>query len=74
MLLQVDLAVGLGSKKLRDKETRAKVAPKLEQLRTTFDEQVKTPVWAEPPDLDKVRTGVDQCLAIVAEMRAILGG
>ena len=62
------------SKKLKDKTLKGELTAKMEQLQETFNKEVFDAVYADPRDLATARTGVDQCLAIVAEMKSILGG
>ena len=72
-LIKTNLEYSLGAK-LKDEQAKQRVAPKLDQLQQVFDQQVSTPIYASPPDLPKARAGVEQCLAIVAEMKDMLGG
>ena len=72
-LIRTHLEYALGAK-LKDEQAKQRVAPKLDQLQQVFDQQVSTPIYAGDPDLPKARAGVERCLAIVAEMKGMLGG
>lgn len=72
-LIKTNLEYSFGAK-LEDEQAKERLAPKLQDLQKVFDEQVSTPIYADPPDLPKARAGVEQCLDIVAQMKSILGG
>jgi len=59
---------------IKDASRKQQAADKCEQLKKVFDEQVDTPARADPPQIDKAVAGVEQCLAIVAEVKDMLGG
>jgi len=71
--IRASMPYSLG-KKLKDEALKGELTPKMEQLQETFNKQVFDAVYADPRDLATARAGVDQCLAIVAEMKSILGG
>jgi len=72
-IVEVELPYSL-SRKLRDASAKQQIQPHVERLQKVFTEQVYEPAFADPMNLDEARAGVEQCLAIVAEMKAILGG
>ena len=61
------------TKKLKDASARQQIAPKLDQLQQVFGEEVRRPIYADPPQLDRARTGVQQCLDIIGQMKGVLG-
>lgn len=68
-----DLAFSLGGK-LKDDAVKQQVMPMVERLKTTFEERLYAPVNQTPPDLPTARAGLEECMDIVAEIRAALGG
>ena len=69
--LALPAAVGSG---IKDASRKEQALAKCEQLKQVFTEQVDTPARVDPPQVDKAIAGVEQCLAIVAEVKDILGG
>ncbi len=59
---------------IKDASRKQQAADKCEQLKKLFDEQVDAPARESPPQIDKAVAGVEQCLAIVAEVKDMLGG
>jgi hypothetical protein len=60
--------------KMADGSTKQEALAKLAELQKVFDEQVKAPAYADPPDLAKVRPGVAESLKLLGELKKILGG
>jgi len=59
---------------VKDESRKQQAIAKCEQLKQLFAEQVDAPAHADPPQIDKAVAGVEQCLAIVAEIKAVLRG
>lgn len=72
-LIRVSLPMALADG-ISDASRKQKVLAKCEQLKQLFAEQVDASAHADPPQIDKAIAGVEQCLAIVAEIKAALGG
>jgi len=64
-------AIGTG---VRDAELKTQLTGKVEELQRVFQDQVVSAVTGGSVERDKASAGCDQCLAIVEEIRKLLGG
>jgi hypothetical protein len=72
-LIRVELPSALAGG-VKDESRKQQVIAKCEQLKQLFAEQVDAPAQADPPQIDKAIAGVEKCLALVSEIKAVLGG
>jgi len=59
---------------VKDAALKNQLTGKVEELQRVFQDQVVSAVSGESIERDKASSGCDRCLAIVAEIRKLLGG